>query len=165
MRCFSCLGCRCSFGVVMNIFVDADACPVKAEVMRVAGRHGLTVYMVSNQWMRFPPNPLLRVQVVPGGLDQADDWIVAQIVAGDVGITADIPLVARCLAKGARVIGPTGKPFDADGIGMALAMRELNAQLRDSGEIRGGGPPFGNKDRSRFLQTLEEVIQAIKRGG
>ncbi|MBF0163718.1 MAG: YaiI/YqxD family protein [Magnetococcales bacterium] len=148
----------------MKIYVDGDACPVKAEVMRVAERHGLGVLMVTNQWMRLPAHPLLTIQVVSGGLDKADDWIVARIDAGDIAITADIPLAARCLAKGARVIGPTGKPFDDDGIGMALAMRELNAQLRDSGEIRGGGPPFGNKDRSRFLQALEEVIQALKRG-
>lgn len=146
------------------IYVDADACPVKAEVMRVAERHGLVVHMVSNAWMRLPPNPLLRVQVVPGGLDKADDWIADHIDRGDIAVTADIPLAARCLAKGARVIGPTGKPFDDDGIGMALALRGLNAQLRDSGEIRGGGPPFDNKDRSRFLQALEEVIQALKRG-
>ncbi|MBF0311687.1 MAG: YaiI/YqxD family protein [Magnetococcales bacterium] len=148
----------------MMIYVDADACPVKAEVMRVAERHGLAVHMVSNQWMRLPAHPLLNLQVVSGGLDQADDWIVERIERGDIAVTADIPLAARCLAKGACVVGPTGKPFDEDGIGMALAMRDLNAHLRDTGEIRGGGPPFGNKDRSRFLQTLEEVIQAFKRG-
>ncbi|MBF0271914.1 MAG: YaiI/YqxD family protein [Magnetococcales bacterium] len=147
----------------MDIYVDADACPVKGEVMRVAERHGLMVHMVSNQWMRLPSSPMLRVEVVSGGLDKADDWIAERIGQGDVAITADIPLAARCLAKGARVLGPTGKPFDDDGIGMALAMRDLNAQLRDAGEIRGGGPPFGPKDRSRFLQALEEAIQAIKR--
>ncbi|MBF0293925.1 MAG: YaiI/YqxD family protein [Magnetococcales bacterium] len=148
----------------MMIYVDADACPVKSEVLRVAERHGLAVHMVSNQWMRLPAHPLLKLQVVTGGLDKADDWIAERIERNDIAITADIPLAARCLAKGARVIGPTGKPFDDDGIGMALAMRDLNAQLRDSGEIRGGGPPFGNKDRSRFLQALEEAIQTIKRG-
>lgn len=148
----------------MKIYVDADACPVKSEVMRVAERHALAVLMVSNQWMRLPAHPLLTIQVVTDGLDKADDWIVERIERGDVAITADIPLAARCLAKGARVIGPTGKPFDDDGIGMALAMRDLNAHLRDAGEIRGGGPSFANKDRSRFLQALEEVIQALKRG-
>ncbi|MBF0342560.1 MAG: YaiI/YqxD family protein [Magnetococcales bacterium] len=148
----------------MNIYVDADACPVKAEVMRVAQRHGLNVHMVSNQWMRLPASPLLHVQVVSGGLDKADDWIVEHIVRGDIVVTADIPLAARCLAKDARVLGPSGKPFDDDGIGMALAMRDLNAHLRDAGEIRGGGPPFGPKDRSRFLQAMEEMIQAVKRG-
>ncbi|MBF0191414.1 MAG: YaiI/YqxD family protein [Magnetococcales bacterium] len=147
----------------MEIYVDADACPVKGEVMRVAERHGLMVSMVSNQWMRLPPSPRLRVEVVSGGLDKADDWIVERIAQWDIAITADIPLAARCLAKGARVLGPTGKPFDDNGIGMALAMRDLNAQLRDTGEIRGGGPPFGPKDRSRFLQALEEMIQAIRR--
>ncbi|MBF0176882.1 MAG: YaiI/YqxD family protein [Magnetococcales bacterium] len=146
------------------IYVDADACPVKAEVMRVAERHGLAVHMVSNQWMRLPTHRLLKIQVVAGGLDKADDWIVERIEQGDIAITADIPLAARCLAKGARVVGPTGKPFDDDSIGMALALRDLNAHLRDAGEIRGNGPPFGNKDRSRFLQSLEEAIQAIKRG-
>ncbi|MBF0181916.1 MAG: YaiI/YqxD family protein [Magnetococcales bacterium] len=148
----------------MMIYVDADACPVKTEVMRVAERHGLTVHMVSNQWMRLAAHPLLKIQVVAGGLDKADDWIVERIERGDIAITADIPLAARCLTKGARVVGPTGKPFDEDGIGMALAMRDLNAHLRDTGEIRGSGPSFGGKDRSRFLQALEEAIQAIKRG-
>lgn len=148
----------------MMIFVDADACPVKTEVMRVAERHGLIVHMVSNQRMRLPVHPLLQLQLVSGGLDKADDWIVEQINQGDIAVTADIPLASRCLTKGARVIGPTGKPFDDDGIGMALALRDLNAHLRDTGEIRGGGPPFSNKDRSRFLQTLEEVIQSCKRG-
>ncbi|MBF0157057.1 MAG: DUF188 domain-containing protein [Magnetococcales bacterium] len=93
-----------------------------------------------------------------------NNWIVERIERGDIAITADIPLAARYLVKGARVVGPTGKPFDDDGIGMALAMRDLNAHLRVAGEIRGSGPPFGNKDRSRFLQALEEVIQALKRG-
>ncbi|MBF0609630.1 MAG: YaiI/YqxD family protein [Magnetococcales bacterium] len=148
----------------MLIYVDGDACPVKSEVMRVAQRHTLVVHMVSNHWMRLPAHPLLKMHVVTGGLDKADDWIVEHIQQGDIAITADIPLAARCLTKGARVIGPTGKPFDNDCIGMALAMRDLNAHLRDTGEIRGGGPSFGNKDRSRFLQALEEAIQAIKRG-
>jgi uncharacterized protein YaiI (UPF0178 family) len=120
--------------------------------------------MVSNQWMRLPAHPLLKIQVVMDGLDEADNWIVEHIERGDIVITADIPLAARCLTKGARVVGPTGKPFNDDGIGMALAMRDLNAHLRDTGEIRGSGPPFSHKDRSRFLQSLEEAIQALKRG-
>lgn len=148
----------------MKIYVDADACPVKSEVIRVAERHRLVVHMVSNTWMRLPPNPWLRLQVVANGLDKADDWIVQAIETGDIAITSDIPLAARCLDKGARVLGPTGKPFDHDGIGMALAMRDLNAHLRDAGKIPGGGPPFGPKDRSRFLQVFEETIQAVKRG-
>jgi uncharacterized protein YaiI (UPF0178 family) len=147
----------------MPIYVDADACPVKAEVLRVAERHTVLVYMVSNVRMRLPAHPLLRVQVVDGGMDKADDWIASQVTHDDIAITADIPLAARCLARGAQVIGPTGKPFDDDGIGMALAMRELNAQLRDSGEIRGGGPSFSNRDRSRFLQALEEAVQRLRR--
>ncbi|WP_130472722.1 YaiI/YqxD family protein [Candidatus Magnetaquicoccus inordinatus] len=148
----------------MMIYVDADACPVKAEVLRVAERHGIAVHMVSNQWMRMPSHALLQIHVVAGGLDKADDWIVEHIGTGDITITADIPLAARCLSKGARVIGHTGKPFDGDSIGMALAMRDLNAHLRDTGEIRSSGASFGSKERSRFLQSLEEAIQALKRG-
>ncbi|HIJ84834.1 MAG: protein of unknown function DUF188 [Magnetococcales bacterium] len=147
----------------MKIYVDADACPVKAEVMRVAERHGLVVLMVSNTFMRLPSSPLLRIQVVAGGLDKADDWIAERIEPGDITITADILLAARCLDKGGQVLGPAGKPFDREGIGMAVAMRDLNAHLRDVGEIMGRGQPFGSKDRSRFLQILEQTIQANKR--
>lgn len=149
---------------LLTLYVDGDACPVKAEVLRVAERHGLPVFLVSNQWLRMPNHPLLRQQVVAGGLDKADDWIVEQTGARDIVITADIPLAARCLAKGAKVIGPTGKPFDDETIGMAMAMRDLNAHLRDLGTLKGSGIAFSNKDRSRFLCTLEETIQALKRG-
>ncbi|MGN7611424.1 YaiI/YqxD family protein [Magnetococcales bacterium HHB-1] len=147
------------------IYVDADACPVKAEVIRVAERHKLPVIMVSNQWMRLPQSPVVRMEVVKEGLDVADDWIVKRIGPRDVAITADIPLAARCLDKGAKVIGPTGKPFNEESIGMALSMRDLNAHLRDIGEISGGNPSFQKKDRSRFLNTLENTLQAIKREG
>lgn len=146
-----------------ELYVDADACPVKGEVLRVAERHGLVVHMVSNSWMHLPPSPLIRRQVVPGGLDQADDWIVQHIGARDIAITADIPLASRCLEKGSTVLGPSGRPFDVDGIGMALAMRDLNAHLRDMGDIKGGGAAFSSKDRSRFLCALEDAIQAILR--
>lgn len=149
----------------MEIFVDGDACPVKDEVVRVAERHGLTVHLVSNQWLRGPDTPLVRrVVVTTEGLDAADDWIVAHAGPQDIVVTSDIPLAARCLEKGARVIGPTGKPFTDNGIGMALAMRELTATLRDSGAIRGGGPAFGKQDRSRFLQALEQAVQDTKHG-
>lgn len=146
-----------------DLYVDADACPVKAEVVRVAERHALVVHMVSNQWMRLPASPTVRRHIVAGGLDQADDWIVQHIGEKDIAITADIPLAARCLKKAAKVLGPTGKLFDDDSIGMALAMRELNAHLRETGEIKGSGITFSNKDRSRFLCTLEETIQSILR--
>ena len=147
----------------ITIYVDADACPVKEEITRVALRHKLPVIMVSNQHMRVPKIPLLQTVIVPGGLDKADDWIADHIGATDVAITSDIPLAARCLEKGAKVLGPTGKPFDDDSIGMALAMRELNAHLRDTGEISGHNPSFSKKDRSRFSNVLENTLQAIKR--
>ena len=146
-----------------DIYVDADACPVKTEAARVAERHGLVLHLVSNQWLRGPDGPLVRRVVVSEGLDAADDWIVDHARPGDIVITADIPLAARCLEKGAQVIGPTGRPFTESGIGMALAMRDLMSTLRDSGEIRGAGPGFGKQDRSRFLQALEQAVQAAKR--
>ncbi|NNG02976.1 MAG: YaiI/YqxD family protein [Inquilinus sp.] len=146
-----------------EIYVDADACPVKDEIVRVAERHGLVVHMVANQWMRLSDSPLVRRVVVDDGFDAADDWIASRAGAADIAITADIPLAARCLEKGAAVLGPTGRPFDRAGIGMAMAMRDLNAHLRDTGEIRGGGPAFGKQDRSRFLQALENTVQAIRR--
>ncbi len=147
-----------------RLYVDADACPVKDEVLRVAGRHGLEVYMVSNQWLRVAEGPGVHRIVVGGGADAADKWIAERIGAADIAITADIPLAARCLEAGARVIGMTGKPFTQDGIGNALAMRDLMAHLRDRGEIRGNAPVFSKQDRSRFLQAIEETIQSIRRG-
>ena len=147
----------------MEIYVDADACPVKAEVLRVAERHGLTVWMVSNVWLRSGGHPLVRPVVVPEGPDAADDWIVERIGKDDIVVTADIALAARCLKNGAHALGSTGKAFTEDNIGMAQAMRDLTAQLRDSGEIRGGGPGFTKRDRSRFLSALEEIIQAVRR--
>ena len=149
---------------MLEIYVDADACPVKEEVVRVAARHELPVHMVSNQWMRLPDSPLVSRVVVKEGLDGADDWIVEHIGPGDIAVTADIPLAARCLEKGAKVVGHTGKPFTPDSIGSALAMRELNNHLREIGELRGSGQAFSKKDRSRFLCSLEDAIQAVKRG-
>lgn len=144
-----------------EIFVDADACPVKDEVLRVAARHRLTVHMVSNSWMRLPEMPLIRRVVVTEGPDAAADWIAERIGAGDVAITADIPLASRCLKKGAQALAPTGKPFTGDGIGMALAMRDLMAHLRDSGEITGGPSSFSRQDRSRFLSALKESVRRL----
>ena len=149
---------------MLEIYVDADACPVKPEVLRVADRHGLPVHMVSNQWLRLDDHPRVHRVVVGDALDAADDWIAERIDNGDIAITADIPLAARCLDAGASVIGPTGKPFTEQSIGMALAMRDLMAHLRDTGEVTGGGSAFSKQDRSRFLTALEETIQSIRRG-
>ncbi len=150
---------------MLEIFVDADACPVKAEVLRVAERHGLTVHLVSNQWMRIGEGPRINRVVVPDGPDAADDWIAERIGPGDIAITADILLADRCLKKGADVLGPTGKPFDQGNIGMAVATRDLMSHLRDTGEIRANAPAFTKQDRSRFLDTLENTVQAIRRRG
>ena len=145
-----------------QIYVDADACPVKDEVVKVADRHGLPVHFVSNAPMRLPMGIDVRRVIVSDGFDAADDWIAERAGAGDVVITADIPLAERCLKAGAQVIGMTGKPFTTDNIGMGMAMRELSRDLRDMGEISGGGPSFSKKDRSRFLEALE---LAVRRAG
>ena len=147
----------------MEIYVDADACPVKDEVLRVADRHDLPVHMVANSWMRLDDHPLINRVIVPEGPDAADDWIAERAGEKDIVITADIPLASRALTNGAAAIGPNGKPFTRDNIGMALAMRDLNSELRDTGVIRGGGPTFSKQDRSRFLNALENTVQAIKR--
>jgi uncharacterized protein YaiI (UPF0178 family) len=133
-----------------------------AHVARVAERHGLAVTYVANAWMQTPRGPRFRTQVVAGAFDAADDWIVEQLGPADVVITADIPLASRCLKKGARVLGPSGKPFTDDNIGNALATRELMADLRAYG-VGGGPPPFGPRDRSRFLDALELVVRETKR--
>ncbi|HET7085741.1 MAG TPA: YaiI/YqxD family protein [Rhizomicrobium sp.] len=149
---------------MFQIFVDGDACPVKAEVEKVASRHGLAVTIVSNGGLRPSTNPLLRHVTVADGADAADNWIVEQIAAGDICITADIPLAARCLAKGARGLAPNGRPFTPDSIGMALGMRELSRHLREltpGGQTHHAG--FGKQDRSRFLGELENCIMALKR--
>jgi uncharacterized protein YaiI (UPF0178 family) len=149
----------------ITIYVDADACPVKDEAVRVAERHGLVIHFVSNAWMRLPEGPLIKRVAVPDGPDAADDWIASRIGKADIAVTADIPLAARCLKAGARVIGPTGKPFTEANIGMALSMREFSRHLRETGESKGYNASFTPADRSRFLQALEEAVQAIKRGG
>ena len=147
-----------------RIYVDADACPVKEEAVRVAERHGVEIVFVSNAFMRLPEGPLIKRRIVPDGPDAADDWIAAAIGARDVAVTADIPLAARCLEAGARVIGPTGKPFTTATIGMALSMRDFSRHLRETGESKGYNASFTKADRSQFLQALEAAMQAIKRG-
>jgi uncharacterized protein YaiI (UPF0178 family) len=145
-----------------HVYVDADACPVKAEVARVAERHGLAVTYVANSWMQTPRGARVRLQVVTGSFDAADDWIAEQVGPSDVVITADIPLASRCLGKAARVLGPSGKPFTDDNIGNALATRELMSELRAYG-VGGGPPPFSPRDRSRFLDALELVLREARR--
>jgi uncharacterized protein len=150
---------------VLEIYVDADGCPVKDEVYRVAGRYGLKVWVVANDWLRVPDDPLVTRVTVSEGLDRADDWIAERIGPGDVAITADVPLAARCVQRGARALAPNGRVFSADSIGTDLASRNLMTALREAGEIRGGGRPFTRQDRSRFLGALDGAIQAIRRTG
>ena len=148
---------------MLEIYVDADACPVKEEVYRVARRYGLPVWVVANDWLRVPDEPLVSRVIVTGGLDHADDWIAERIGPGDVAITADVPLADRCVKRGARVITPDGRPFTEASMGNALATRNLMTALREAGEIRGGGRPFTKQDRSRFLGALDAAIHAIRR--
>jgi uncharacterized protein YaiI (UPF0178 family) len=149
---------------LLHIYVDADACPVKEEVFRVARRHHLAVTLVANSRMRLPEEKRIRLVVVADGFDAADDWIVARVGPDDIVVTADVVLASRCVKAGARAIGPNGKPFTEDNVGQAVAMRNLMADLRGAGEITGGPPPFTRRDRSHFLQKLEEAIQAVRRG-
>jgi uncharacterized protein YaiI (UPF0178 family) len=148
---------------VLDLYVDGDACPVKEEVYRVARRHDIKVYVVTHGSLRVPDRGRVERVRVPRGFDAADDWIAAHVAADDVAITADIPLAARCLAQGARVLAPDGVPFTEESIGNALAQRELMEQLRAMGTVTGGPAPFTAADRSRFLRTLEETVQAILR--
>ena len=148
---------------LLHIFVDADACPVRQEVFRVASRYRLDVTLVTNAWMRIPDERGISLEIVGNGSDAADDWIVEHVQPDDIVVTADILLAGRCLKQGARVIGPGGKPFTEDNIGQAVAMRNLMSDLRCAGEITGGPPPLKKRDRSRFLQQLDEVIQSIRR--
>ena len=146
-----------------QIYVDADACPVKAEALRVAARHGLLIHIVSNSWMRLDDHPLIRRVIVADGPDAADDWIAERVTASDVVVTADILLAARCVKAGAQCIGPAGKPFTDANIGTAVAMRNLQQHLRETGESRGFNAAFTPRDRSRFLEAMEHAVQAAKR--
>lgn len=144
----------------MTVYIDADACPVKDEAIRVAERRDVPVVLVSNRGFRTHGHPLVRSVMVDLGPDAADKWIAGQIAPGDVCVTNDIPLAARCVEKGARAVSPTGRVFDADSVGMALATRDLMTTLRDTGEMTGGGPKgFSRQDRSRFLDVLDSLLR------
>ena len=148
---------------MLHIYIDADACPVKNEVYRVAARSTLPVTLVANSSMRVPKDPRVTLEVVDWGFDAADDWIVEHLQPHDIVITADVLLASRCLKKTARVIGTSGKEFSDANIGPAVAARDLMADLRGAGEITGGPAPMTKRDRSVFLQTLDQVIQSIRR--
>ncbi len=145
---------------MIKIYVDADGCPVKDEVYRVARRYGLKVYVVSNSPIRIPQEEFFELVIVKGQFDAADDWIVEHVRENDIAVSADIPLAARCLAKGARVLDPKGRIFTQESIGGVLANRDLMAHLRDLGNFTGGPGPFAKRDRSRFLQSLDNIVQA-----
>ena len=147
----------------MKILVDGDACPVKDEVYVVSTRYGIRVVLVANSRLHAPSDFGVEMVVVDSGPDAADDWIAENARPGDVVVTADIPLAARCLAAGARVLGSNGRPFTEDSIGGALAARELNAHLRETGIASGGPRPISQKDRSRFLSALDGLVQRSRR--
>jgi uncharacterized protein YaiI (UPF0178 family) len=147
---------------LLDIFVDADGCPVKQEVYGVAKRYGLKVSVVSNSRMRVPQEDRIELVVVNGQFDAADDWIVEHASKNDIVISGDIPLASRCLKKGAMVLGPTGREFTDDNIGEALMSREISAHLRELGSLTGGPAPFDKRARSRFLNRLDAIIQAVR---
>ena len=147
----------------IRIFVDADACPVKAEVYRVAERYGLKVLVVANSYMNVPRSDMIERVIVNDGPDAADHWIAERAGPSDIVITADIPLAGRCVRKGATVIGPTGKPFTDDSIGMALATRDLLTDLRSAGATTRGPPPLSRQDISRFLSALDLAVVRLQR--
>ncbi|WP_457089156.1 YaiI/YqxD family protein [Microvirga sp. P5_D2] len=149
----------------IEIYVDADACPVKPEIYKVAERHGVKVFVVANAFLNVPRSPLIERVLVSTGFDAADDWIAERARRGAIVITADIPLASRCVKAGAEVIGPTGKPFSEASIGMALATRNLMEDLRAMGDVTGGPKPFSAKDRSAFLSALDVAINRLKRAG
>lgn len=145
------------------VYVDADACPVKEEVYRVAARHGVAVKVVANSFLAVPRDPAIERVIVPGGLDVADDWIAERAGPGDVVVTADVPLADRCVKAGAVALSPTGKVFDEASIGMARAVRDLMSDLREAGAVTGGPKPFSPRDRSAFLQTLDRELRRAAR--
>jgi hypothetical protein len=149
----------------IEIYIDADACPVKEEVYRVAGRYRLKVYVVANSFMAIPNDPLIERAVVADGFDAADNWIAERAHPGAVVITTDVPLASRCVKAGAAVISPTGRAFTEASIGMAVATRNLMSDLRAMGEVTGGPKPFSRQDRSRFLSALDETIVRLQRAG
>ncbi|MDX5332210.1 MAG: YaiI/YqxD family protein [Pseudomonadota bacterium] len=147
----------------LAIFIDADACPVKDEVYKVAHRYGLRTYVVSNAFMMIPASPLIERVIVEAGPDVADDWIAEHVQTGDIAVTADIPLAERVLKAGGQALAPNGRAFTENSIGAALAQRALMEQLRSTGDIVGGPKPFDRNDRSRFLQALDEAVQRARR--
>ncbi|MBQ1542927.1 YaiI/YqxD family protein [Caulobacter sp. CCUG 60055] len=147
----------------IEIFIDADACPVKDEAYKVAARYGLKTWVVANAFMTIPASPLIERVVVEAGPDVADDWIAEHVAPGDVVVTNDIPLAERTLNAGGAAIAPNGRPFTRDSIGSAIAQRALMEQLRSTGDILGGPKPFDRNDRSRFLQALDEAIVRERR--
>ena len=147
----------------MRIYVDADACPVKDEIYRVAQRHRLPVSIVAGTFIRIPADPLIERIAAGSGMDAADDWIAERAGPGDIVVTSDIPLASRCVKAGAAVLAPNGKAFTDDSIGMALAVRNLMSDLRDSGEITGGPRGFSPGDRSAFLSALDQTIRRVQR--
>ena len=147
----------------MRIYIDADACPVKDEIYRVAVRHRIPVTVVAGQFIRVPQDPLIERVAAGNAMDAADDWIAERAGKGDIVITSDIPLASRCVKAGADVIAPNGKPFTEQSIGMTLAVRNLMADLRSSGEVTGGPKSFAPRDRSAFLSALDQVIRRIQR--
>ena len=146
-----------------RIYVDADACPVKDEIYRVAGRHSLPVSVVAGQFIRVPQDPLIERIAAGSGMDAADDWIAERAGKGDIVITSDIQLASRCVKAGAEVIAPNGKPFTEQSIGMTLAVRNLMTDLRSQGEVTGGPRSFAARDRSAFLSALDQTIRRIQR--
>lgn len=148
----------------MQVYVDADACPVKQEVLKVAKRYGLGVTFVSNASMRLPDDWAAQWVVVKGQFDAADDWIAERASVNDIVVTADIQFASRCIKKGAQVLTPTGRVISDANIGPMLATRNLLSELRGAGVMSGGPPPFQKRDRSRFLQNLDQLIQGVKRG-
>ena len=146
-----------------NIYVDADACPVKQEIYKVAERHGWTVQVVANDILSLPRHPLIKRVIVSDGFDAADDWIAERAGKGDVVVTADVPLASRCVKAGAAVLGHSGKRFSEESIGMALATRNLMAELREAGQVTGGPRPLSQRDRSAFLSALHETIVRLNR--
>jgi len=147
------------------ILVDADACPVKNEIYRVAARHGVRVFIVANSYMAIPRDPSIERVVVGAGFDAADDWIAANATAASVVVTADVPLASQAVKAGAEVIAHNGRPFTEAGIGLALATRNLMQDLREAGEVKGGNAPFTPRDRSAFLGALDRALVRLKRRG
>ena len=143
------------------IYIDADACPVKDEVYKVAQRHGLMVWVVANQWMNMPNDPSIRLEVVDDGFDAADDWIAERAGASDIVITDDIPLASRCIKNNAKILTNRGQERDESSIGEALAMRELMQYMRDAGESKGGQKPMTDKDRRSFAMRLDQIVQQV----